>query len=155
VLALDGQVQAPHRVLLRSLLAQIDHLDQAITDLSTEIEQRLQPYAEALDLLCTIAGVTTRVAEIVIAEIGTDMSRFPSARHLCAWAARWPGDDESAGKRRSGRTRHRVPACGCGWLRTGLVQAAWAAIRVKDSYFGAQFRRIAKRRGETRALSAG
>src|SRR5262249_27423749 len=91
VLALDGHVQAHHRVLLRSLLAQIDHLDGAIAELGAEIEQRLQPYADALNLLCTIAGVKERVAATVIAEIGTDMSRFPSARHLCSWAALCPG----------------------------------------------------------------
>ena len=83
---------------------------------------------DALELLCTIAGIKQRVAAVVIAEIGTDMSRFPSARHLCYWAALCPGDDESAGKRRSGHTRH-----GNGWLRTALVQAAWAAIRARRS----------------------
>jgi transposase len=100
-------------------------------------------------LLCTIAGVKRRAAEVVIAEIGTDMSQFADARHLCSWAGLCPGNDESAGKRRSGRTRN-----GNRWLRTVLVQAAWAAMRVKGSYFGAQFRRIARRRGEKRAIIA-
>ena len=149
VTALDGLVQAHHRVLLRSLLAQIDHLDGAIGELNAEIAQRLEPFAAALELLVTIVGIQRRVAEVVIAEIGTDMSRFPSARHLCSWAALCPGNDESAGKRRSGRIRP-----GNGWLRTALVQAAWAATKVKGSSFGALFRRIAARRGPKRALIA-
>jgi hypothetical protein len=147
--ALQGRMHDHHRVLLRTLLAHVDHLDQAIAELGAEIEQRLEPYAAAVALLCTIAGVQQRVAEVVLAEIGPDMGRFASARHLCSWAAICPGNDESAGKRRSGRTRH-----GNRWLRAVLVQAAWAAIKVKGSYFGAQFRRIAKRRGEKRAIVA-
>jgi transposase len=147
--ALTGRVRDHHRVLLKMLLALVDHLDQAIAELSAEIALRLEPYAGAMALLCTIAGVQRRVAEVVVAEIGTDMGRFAGARHLCSWAAICPGNDESAGKRRSGRTRH-----GNRWLRAVLVQAAWAAIKVKGGYFGAQFRRIAKRRGEKRAIVA-
>ena len=147
--ALTGRVRDHHRVLLKTLLAHVDHLDQAIAELSAEIALRLEPYAGAMALLCTIAGVQRRVAEVVVAEIGTDMGRFASARHLCSWAAICPGNDESAGKRRSGRTRH-----GNRWLRAILVQAAWAAIKVKGGYFGAQFRRLAKRRGEKRAIIA-
>ncbi len=147
--ALRGRVRDHHRILLRSLLAHVDHLDRAIAELSAEIGRRLEPYAAAVALLCSIAGVQQRVAEVVVAELGTDMGRFASARHLCSWAAVCPGNDESAGKRRSGRMRH-----GNRWLRAVLVQAAWAAIKVKDGYFGAQFRRIAKRRGEKRAIVA-
>src|SRR5215207_3069797 len=149
VQALAGRIQDHQRVLLRTLLAQLDHLEQAITQLSAEIADRLVPYAEALELLCTIAGVKRRVAEVVLAEIGPDLSRFADARHLCSWAAICPGNHESAGKRRSGRMRH-----GNRWLRGVLLQAAWAAIKVKGGYFGAQFRRIAKRRGDKRAAIA-
>ena len=149
VQALSGRVCDHHRVLLRTLLAHVDHLDRAIAELSAEIGRRLEPYAAAVALLCTIAGVKRRAAEVVLAEIGADMGRFADARHLCSWAALCPGNDESAGKRRSGRTRR-----GNRWLRTVLLQAARAAIRVKGSYFGAQFRRIAKRRGEKRAAIA-
>jgi transposase len=109
----------------------------------------LEPYAAALDLLCTIPGIKRRVAEVVLAEIGTDLRRFADARHLCSWAAICPGNHESAGKRRSGRMRH-----GNRWLRGVLLQAAWAAIKLRGGYFGAQFRRIAKRRGDKRAAIA-
>jgi transposase len=149
VQALAGRIQDHQRFLLRTLLAQVDHLEQALTQLSAEIADRLVPYAEALELLCTIAGVKRRVAEVVLAEIGPDLSRFADARHLCSWAAICPGNHESAGKRRSGRMRH-----GNRWLRGVLLQAAWAAIKVKGGYFGAQFRRIAKRRGDKRAAIA-
>ena len=149
VQALTGRVQAHHRVLLRLLLAQVDHLDGAVAQLNTEIRARLEPYAAAIELLCTVAGIKQRAAEVVVAEIGVDMGRFRSHRHLCSWAALCPGNDESAGKRRSGRTRK-----GNRWLKTVLLQAAWAAIKQKGSYFGAQFRRIARRRGEKRAALA-
>jgi transposase len=147
--ALRGRVQDHQRVLLRTLLGQVDHLNGAIDELSAEIRRRLGPYAAAVALLCSIAGVQRRVAEGVLAEIGTDMSRFADARHLCSWAAICPGNHESAGKRRSGRLRH-----GNRWLRAALLQAAWAAIKVKGGYFGAQFRRIARRRGPKRAAIA-
>jgi transposase len=149
VSALDGRVQDHHRFLLRMLLAHVDHLTQAIAELSEEITVRLAPYAEAVELLCTIAGVKRRVAEVVLAELGPDLTRFAEARHLCAWAALCPGHHESAGKRRRGRMRH-----GNRWLRGVLLQAAWAAIKVKGGYFGAQFRRLAKRRGDKRAAIA-
>jgi transposase len=147
--ALRGSLQEHHRLLLRTLLGQVDHLNRAIDELHAEIRRRLAPYETAVMLLCSIAGVQRRVAEVVLAEIGVDMGRFPDARHLCSWAAICPGNYESAGKRLSGRLRH-----GNRWLRTALLQAAWAAIKVKGGYFGAQFRRIAKRRGQKRAATA-
>jgi transposase len=147
--ALRGRVLDHHRLLLRTLLRQVDQLDATIDELSAEIRRRLAPYEAAIALLCSIAGVRRRVAEVVLAEIGADMSRFADARHLCSWAAICPGNHESAGKRRSGRLRH-----GNRRLRAALLQAAWAAIKVKDSYFGAQFRRIARRRGSKRAAIA-
>ncbi len=149
VQALTGRVQDHHRFLLRTLLAHVDQLTEAIAQLSAEIARRLEPYAAALDLLCTIPGIKRRVAEVVLAELGTDLRRFAGARHLCSWAAICPGNHESAGKRRSGRMRH-----GNRWLRGVLLQAAWAAIKVRGAYFGAQFRRIAKRRGDKRAAIA-
>ena len=147
--ALRGRVRDHHRLLLRTLLGQVDHLNGAIAELSAEIARRFEPYEAAIALLCSIAGIQRRVAEVVLAEIGVDMSRFADARHLCSWAALCPGNYESAGKRRSGRLRH-----GNRWLRAALLQAAWAAIKVKGSYFGAQFRRIARRRGPKRATIA-
>jgi transposase len=147
--ALRGGLQDHHRLLLCTLLGQVDHLNGAIDALNAEIRRRLAPYEAAIMLLCSIAGVQRRVAEVVLAEIGTDMSRFADARHLCSWAAICPGNYESAGKRLSGRLRH-----GNRWLRTALLQAAWAAIKVKGGYFGAQFRRLAKRRGQKRAAVA-
>jgi transposase len=147
--ALRGGVRDHHRLLLRTLLGQVDHLNGAIAELSAEIARRFEPYEAAITLLCSIAGVQRRVAEVVLAEIGTDMTRFADARHLCSWAAICPGNYESAGKRLGGRLRH-----GNRWLRAALLQAAWAAIKVRDGYFGAQFRRIARRRGPKRAAVA-
>lgn len=147
--ALTGRVQDHHRLLLKTLLAHVDHLEQAITEVSAEITRRLDPYATAMALLCGIPGIKQRAAEVILAEIGSDMERFVDARHLCSWAALCPGNDESAGRRRSGRLRH-----GNRWLRTVLVQGAWSAIKVTGSYFGARHRRIARRRGEKRAIIA-
>ncbi len=147
--ALAGRVQPHHRLLLRELLDHLAYLKRAIDRLSAEIEQRLQPFWAAVELLCSITGIQQRTAEVLIAELGTDLSAWPSAKHLCSWAALCPGNDESAGKRRSGKTRK-----GNRWVRGALLQAAWAAIRTKGSAFGAQFRRIAKRRGEKRAAVA-
>jgi transposase len=147
--ALAGRIQEHHRLLLRELLDHLAYLERAVQRLSEEIERRMAPFLAALELLCSIAGVKQRTAEVIIAEVGTDLSAWPSARHLCSWAALCPGNDESAGKRRSGRTRK-----GNRWLRAALLQAAWAATKVKGGYFGAQYRRIAKRRGEKRAAVA-
>jgi transposase len=147
--ALLGRVRSHHRLLLRELLDHIDDLDRTIARLSDEIADRLRPYEATRALLCAIPGIQRRVAEVSLAEVGPDMSPFPSARHLCSWAAVCPGNRESGGKRLSGRTRR-----GNRWLRAALVQAAWAAVRVKGGYFGAFFRRVAKRRGDKRALVA-
>jgi transposase len=147
--ALTGRVQDHHRLLLTTLLAHVEHLEQAIAAVSAEIGRRLEPYAAAVELLCSIVGVKRRAAEVIVAEVGVDMGRFADARHLCSWAALCPGNDESAGRRRSGRTRK-----GNRWLKTVLVQGAWGAAKAKGSYFGAQFRRIARRRGEKRAVIA-
>jgi transposase len=122
--ALVGQFGPHQRFLVARQLAHLDFLDEAIDQVSTEIRERTAPFADAIERLDTIPGVGRRTAEILVAEIGTDMGRFPTAAHLASWAGMCPGSDESAGKRRSGRTRK-----GNRWLRTALVEAAQAAAR--------------------------
>jgi transposase len=147
--ALAGQFSAHHSFLLAQQLAHIDFLDTSLVRVSAEIGDRLRPFELALEQVQTIPGVGRRTAEVLVAEIGVDLSRFPSARHLASWAGLCPGNDESAGKRRSGRTRNGSP-----WLRTALVEAAQAAARTKDTYLAAQYRRLAARRGAKRAAVA-
>jgi len=147
--ALQGSFGAHQRFLVAQQLAHLDALDEAITQVSTEIAARLQAQEAALTRLTTIPGVGRRVAEGFAAEVGTDMSRFPTARHLAAWAGLAPGNNESAGKRRSGKTRQGSP-----WLRTLLVEAGQAAGRTKDTYLAAQYHRLAARRGKKRAAVA-
>ncbi len=149
VQALTGHLQAHHRFLLAEHLKHISELQDAIARLSTEIAERLQPYEELLKRLETIPGVKRRLAEVILAEIGTDMRRFPSAQHLASWAGMCPGNHESAGKRLSGKTRK-----GSQWLRTALVEAAHAASHCKDSYLSAHYHRITLRRGKKRAAVA-
>jgi transposase len=147
--ALQGQVGAHQRFLLARQLAHIDFLDEQIAQVSAELAERLRPDEDDLERLDTIPGISRRIAEIVVAEIGTDMDRFPSAAHLASWAGMCPGSNESAGKRLSGRTRKGSPA-----LRTALVEAAHAAAHTKDTYLAAQFRRLAARRGAKKAAVA-
>ncbi len=147
--ALVGYFDAQHALIVSAMLAHLDFLDEQIHLLSDEIEAQLAPFAGAVDLLCTIPGVQRRTAEVILAEIGTDMSRFPSARHLASWAGQCPGNDRSAGKRRSGKTRH-----GSKWLDTALTEAAMAATRTTDVYLAAQYQRLRPRRGHGRALGA-
>ena len=113
------------------------------------MERDLGPFRAAVGLLATIAGVGELTAQVVLSEIGLDMSRFPSAQHLISWAGLCPRQDESAGKRRSTRLKKRAP-----WLKTALVQAAWAAVRKKHSYLSAQFQRLRARRGPRKAICA-
>ena len=147
--ALEGRFSFEHALVVSAILAHIDFLDEQIERLSDAIEQAIAPFAQAVELLCTIPGVKQRTAETIIAEIGTDMTVFPTAGHLVSWAGLCPGHDESAGKRRSGRTRK-----GSKWLRTGLLEAALAATHTKDSYLAAQYRRLKTRRGHGRASIA-
>ena len=147
--ALAGRMTAHHSFLLAEHLSFMEALDEAIARVSEEIDQRLTAEQEAIALLDTIPGVGQRAAEILIAEIGTDMSRFPSAKHLASWAGMCPGNHESAGKRLSGKTRK-----GSRWLRQVLGEIAHAAAKTKQTYLAAQYKRIAARRGKKRALIA-
>jgi transposase len=147
--ALQGRFDSHHRLWIGSILRHIDFLDEQIEQLSTAIEEQIRPFWPAVELICTMTGFQQRGAECVIAEIGVDMSIFPTARHLASWSGRCPGNDESAGKRRSGKTRN-----GSKWLDIALEEAATAAIRVTDSYFAAQYRRLKPRCGHKKALGA-
>lgn len=147
--ALRGRLTPHHRVMLQLHLDQIDATDRAIANIEGHVEAALGPFREARDLLVTMPGVSTNVATAIIAEIGADMSRFPTAGHLVSWAGLCPRSDESAGKRRSTRIRQGAP-----WLKPMLVQAAWAAVRVKRAYERAHFYRIKARRGAGRAIIA-
>jgi transposase len=147
--ALVGCIGPHQRFLVAEHLAHIACLEAAIERVSAEIAERLRPCAEAVARLDTIPGIGPYLAEALIAEIGTDMSRFPTAAHLASWAGMCPGNHDSAGKRRSGKTRKGSP-----WLRALLVQAAHAGARKKDTYLGAQYRRLAARRGKSRAAVA-
>jgi transposase len=147
--ALQGHFLPHHSFLLTEHLGHMDYLDEAIERVSATIAAHLAEEQAAIALLDTIPGVSQRTAEILIAEIGTDMSRFPSAKHLASWAGMCPGQYESAGKRRSGKTRK-----GSRWLRQVLVEAAQVAAKTKETYVAAQYRRLAARRGKKRALIA-
>jgi len=147
--ALHGTLGAHQRFLLGQLLSHIDFLEQRIAALDEEVKQRSRPFEAAIARLDQIPGVGIRAAEEILAEIGTDMSRFPSDRHLASWAKVCPGNNQSAGKRRSG-----YAGKGNRWLRSILVECAWCATRKKDSYFKAQYHRLAARRGRKRALLA-
>jgi len=148
-LALEGRVMPHHRFMLRLLLDQLRHTETLITRLEEEIDRQIAPFSAAVELLMEIPGIDETAAHALIAEIGTDMSRFPTAHHLASWAGMCPGNNESAGKRKSGRTN---PANR--WLKSLLVQIAWAASRTKGTYFQAQYHRLARRRGKKRALIA-
>jgi transposase len=147
--AVVGRFTPHHAFLITEHLSQLDYLEEAVERVSTAIAQRLQAEQEALALLDTIPGVGQRAAEILVAEIGTDMARFPSAKHLTSWAGMCPGNKESGGKRLSGKTRKGNP-----WLRQVLIEVAHAASKTKDTYLSAQYRRLASRRGKQRALVA-
>lgn len=147
--ALKGLIGPHQRLMLKTQLAHIDFLDEQIGLLDEEIKRRMLPFEEDLERLDTIPGVGRRTAEHIIAEIGTNMDQFPSAAQLCSWAGVAPGNNESAGKRKSGRTRK-----GNEKLRSVLVEAARAAAHTKDTYLSAQYHRIAARRGANRAAVA-
>jgi transposase len=147
--ALRGRVSRHHRFLLRLHLDQIDVLDRALAEIDQEVEAHLDPFRPLIPLPTSIPGIAELSARIVLAEIGTDMARFPSAAHLVSWAGLCPRNDESAGKRRSNRMRKGAP-----WLKTTLIQCAWAAVATKGSYLQALFHRLRARRGAKKAIGA-
>jgi transposase len=147
--ALRGRVRKHHRFLLRLHQQQIAALDTAICQIDREVEANIAPFRIAIALLTTMPGISSLSSRGILAEIGTDMSRFPTAGHLLSWTGLCPRNDESAGKRRSNRMRKGAP-----WLKTTLIQCAWAAVRKKGSYLQAQFHRLRARRGAKKAIGA-
>jgi transposase len=147
--ALQGRFGPHHRFLIGRILAHIDYLDEAIEECGRRIEEITRPFAATVERLQTIPGVKRRTAEALVAEIGVDMSRFPTAGHLASWAGMCPGNNESAGKRKSGKARK-----GSKWLRMALTEAGQAAARTKDSALSARHRRIMRHRGYNRAVFA-
>jgi len=149
VKALEGRVKPHHRFILTELLCQIDNLEEAVSHFDEQIQLLCVPFEAAIALLDTIPGVARQTAEIIVSEIGIDMNRFPSAAHLAAWAGVAPGNNESAGKRRSGKTRKGNQALG-----VALNQAAHGAAHTKGTYLSAQYHRLAGRRGKKKAILA-
>jgi transposase len=147
--AMTGRLTDRRRFLLRLHLRRIDALAAALAEIDQEVARDLAPFRDAVRLLRSIPGVSDLSAQVIVSEIGTDMSRFPTAGHLVSWAGLCPRNDESAGKRRSTRLRPGAP-----WPKATLVQCAWAASRKKDSYLRAQFHRLRQRRGPKKAICA-
>jgi transposase len=147
--ALAGRFGAHQRFLLAQQLAHLESLEELIEQVDREVEERLRPFAEVVDRLDTIPGVGRRTAEILIAEIGLDMTRFPTAAHLASWAGMCPGNHESAGRRKSGKTRK-----GDQWLRAALIETAHASARARHTYLAALYGRLARRRGKKKAAVA-
>ena len=147
--ALTGTLGAHQRFLLGQLLAHVDELGAHITALDAEIAKRLDPERARITLLDTIPGIDHRTAEVILAEIGVDLTRFPDADHLAAWAGLAPGQNESGGKRRRARTRRGNPA-----LRAALILAAWAASHTKTTFLGALYRRWVRRMPANKAITA-
>src|SRR5262249_38597840 len=148
-LALQGQLKPHHKLILSELLNLWESLEQSLQRLDAAIEAASAPFREAVVLLDTIPGIAQIGAQVILSEIGTDMSRFPTAAHLCAWAGVAPGNYESAGKQRSGKTRKGNRA-----LRRALVEAAQAGVKAKDKYLQGQYRRLKARCGSQRASMA-
>ncbi len=147
--ALRGRITAHHRMLLKLHLGVVSALERTLAELDVAVGKALTPIRQAARLLTTIPGISDLTAHVMVAEIGVDMTRFPSSGHLVSWAGLCPRNDESAGKRRSTRVRKSGT-----WLKTALVTAAWAAVRVKKSYLHAQFLRLKARRGAKKAILA-
>lgn len=147
--ALTARFRGHHGFLLERMLAHVDDLEADIVALSERIEAATAPFAREVELLCTIPGVGKRSAEVILAEIGPDMGRFPTAGHLSSWAGMCPGQRESAGKRGSAKTRK-----GSKWLRTALIESARAAARSKGTYLSERYRQVCRRRGDRKAIVA-
>jgi len=144
--ALEGRFRPHHQFLVGQMLSHLDFLDEAIAEISQEVAMRIGPFEPQVMVLKTIPGVDQKVAEAIVSEIGVDMSRFPDHRHLASWAGLCPGNNESAGKRLSGKTRK-----GNQWLRRMLIETAWTVSRAKESYLNALYHRLARRRGIKKA----
>ena len=147
--ALYGRFRPHHQFLLGQILSHLGFLDEAIEQMSKEVENRIAPFSKPIDLLKTIPGVDQKTAELIVAEIGIDMSRFPTHRHLASWAGLCPGNNESAGKRKSGKIRK-----GDRWLKRGLTESSWAVGRTHNTYLSALYHRMARRRGKKKAVVA-
>jgi len=147
--ALEGNFGRHHALLCRQIIDHLDFLDRSIATLTEEICARLVPFAPKVTLLTSIPGISEVTAQVIVAETGADMTRFPTAGHLCAWAGVAPASYESAGKRRPAGTRHGSP-----YLRRTLIEAARSAARTKGTYYSAQYARIARRRGPNKAAVA-
>ncbi len=149
VTALSGRVKPHHRFLIAEHLSQIEYLEEAIQRIGAEVAERLHPFEVEVKRLDSIPGISRQIAEVMLAEIGWDMSRFPTDKNLASWAGMCPGNNESAGKRRNGKTRK-----GSRWLRHALIEAAHGAARTKNKYLKTQYHRIAAHRGKKKALVA-
>ena len=147
--ALAGRMRDHHRFMLRELLTHLDHIGTAIATVNERIAELTAPYEAIIQRLCAVTGIKRHTAEVILAEVGPDITPFPTAKHLASWACLCPGNNLSAGKRRSGKTRRGQP-----WLRAALVEAAWAASHSLDTYLAAQFQRLRARRGDKRAAVA-
>lgn len=147
--ALAGRFDSHHATQCRQIIDHTDFLDKTILALTKDVCEGLEDFASAMTILCSIPGVLETVAQVIIAETGCDMFKFPTSGHLCAWAGVVPASYESAGKRRPAGTRHGAP-----WLRRALIESARAAARSKGTYYFAQYARIAKRRGPNKAAVA-
>ncbi len=147
--ALEGRFRPHYRFMVAEILTHLDFLDEAIERVSQEVSSRLVPFSKAVELMDLIPGINQRVAEGVLSEMGMDMSCFPTDEHAASWAGLCPGNNESAGKRKSGKTRK-----GDRWLRRYLIEAAWGASRQKGSYLSALYYRLVVRRGKKKAIVA-
>lgn len=147
--ALQGSFTDHHAFLLKQILSHMEFLDRAIAECDERIGEQTRPLEAQIEGLCTIPGVGRRAAEVLVSEIGVDMSRFPKSTHLASWARMCPGNQESAGKRKSARTGRGNP-----WLRTALVESGWAAAHSRRTYLSALFHRVARRRGKKKAVVA-
>jgi transposase len=147
--ALEGRFAHHHAVMVSHMLGHIEYLEETIASLSLELEERLEPFRQHIELLKTIPGVEDRTAEMILGEVGADMSQFPSAAHLASWAGVCPGNHRSAGKRKPEKTRK-----GGRWLKPALLEATWAAVRENDSYLSAQYHRLVPHKGKKKAATA-